>query len=66
MSTTKQSDVLLTPHQVADRLKVSKATVDRWMREGKIPCVPHMLGRGPGRRIYFSWPAVAKALDLKK
>ena len=60
---TKQEG-LLTPHQVAKRIKMSKATVDRWTREGKIPCRAHPLGRGRGRRIYFSWPDVAKALKI--
>jgi len=55
---------LLTPHEVAERIKMSKATVDRWTREGKIPCRPHPLGRGRGRRIYFSWPDVARALKI--
>lgn len=57
-------DRLLTPHEVAERLQLSKGTVDRWMREGKIPCRSHPLGRGRGRRIYFSWPDVAKALKI--
>ena len=56
---------LLTPHEVAYKLSVSKATVDRWMRTGKIPAVPHPLGRGRGRRIYFDWPSVAKALKIR-
>ncbi len=43
----EQIDTLLTPAEVAGRLKVSLPTVYRWIRSGALPC----LRVGRGRRI---------------
>jgi excisionase family DNA binding protein len=41
---------LLTPEQVAERLNVSRITVMRWLRQGKIP------GRKLGEKIWRVHP----------
>jgi predicted site-specific integrase-resolvase len=42
-----QTDVLLTPAEVADRLRVSTATLERWRRNGTGPA---FVKAGPGLR----------------
>ena len=59
-----QSDELLTRHQLAHKLSMSAPTVDRWVRMGVIPAVHHPLGKGRGRKVFFDWQQVAKALKL--
>ena len=55
---------LLTRHEVADRLRISTATLDLWARAGKIPVVYHPLGKGRGRKVFDHWPTVAKTLKI--
>ena len=55
---------LLTVHEVAERLHMSRGTIDRWVREGRIPVVTHPLGPGHGRRVFFDWSSVTRALKI--
>ena len=57
-------ETLLTIHELAGRLYVSRSTVDRWVKEGKVPVVTHPLGPGHGRRVFFDWGAITKALKI--
>jgi len=49
---------LLTPDEVAERLRIRKRTVLRWARTGRLPAV-----RPTCRLIRFSESAVAHALE---
>jgi excisionase family DNA binding protein len=65
MKTTRKNGEWLTRHQVAERLDVHVATVDRWVRLGEIPGPRvHKLGARKGRRVWFDWAAVAKSLGI--
>lgn len=55
----------LRRHEVACKLSVSTATIDNWVRDGKIPAIHHPVGRGRGRVVHFDWTAVQKALGVK-
>ena len=64
VKTNHRNGDLLTRHQLAERLEMSTPTVDRWVRAGVIPVIHHPLGKGRGRKVWFSWPKVAKALKI--
>ena len=55
----------LRRHEVAHRLSVSTATIDNWVRAGKIPAIHHPVGRGRGRVVHFDWSAVCRALGVQ-
>ena len=48
--TTATAGQLLTLEEVAEYLRVSKATVRRWTNSGKLPC--YRLGSKAGRRLF--------------
>jgi excisionase family DNA binding protein len=48
----------LTTKEVAERLRLRPATVLRWARDGRIPCI-----RLSGSVVRFSWTAVAEAIQ---
>lgn len=54
----------LSREELAAELEVHTSTVDRWVRSEIIPATYHKLGKRKGRRVYFDWPAVAKALGI--
>jgi|GEM_PF-1344784 len=48
---------LLTANQLAQRLKVSPVTVQRWSRDGRIPCL-----KLTAKVVRFDYEAVCAAL----
>jgi excisionase family DNA binding protein len=55
---TAQTEELQTAEEIAKRYRVGTATVQRWTREGRIPCVR------PSRRVVRYDPeAVERALE---
>lgn len=46
------SDELLTPEDMAKRLKVSERTIERWQHDGTLPFLRL------GQTVRFHWPAV--------
>ena len=63
MATTQRE--ILRKHEVAERLQMSRTTIDNWVRDGKIPAIYHPLGAGHGRVVWFDWREVCKALRIK-
>ena len=49
---TATNGQLLTLEEVAEYLRVSKATVRRWTNSGRLPC--YRLGGNGGRRLFSS------------
>lgn len=52
---------LVQAWQVAQRLGVSRGTVYRWVRKGRIPA-----GRVKGGKLLLNYAAVLKALGLEE
>lgn len=61
MTTTRKE---LGREELAEKLEMHVSTVDRWVRAGILPVKYHKLGKLKGRRVYFDWPAVARALKI--
>jgi excisionase family DNA binding protein len=52
-------DELLDKPETAYRLKVSKRTLDAWMREGRVPFLKI------GKTVRFRWPDILAHLEHK-
>jgi excisionase family DNA binding protein len=52
-------DELLEKPETASRLKVSKRTLDAWMRDGRVPFLKI------GKTVRFRWPEVVAHLENK-
>ena len=65
MKTAQQSTPEhLTREALAHRLNVSPRTIDRWAMLGHITPLPHPVGPGKGRRVYYDWRQVKKQLGI--
>jgi predicted site-specific integrase-resolvase len=56
-----EGEEYLTKLELSQRLKVGVRTVDRWMREGKVP--PHKFTL---KVVRFKWVEVQRALEEKE
>jgi excisionase family DNA binding protein len=54
---------LLTKKEVAERLRMTPRTVERWMREGFIPYIK--FGRGRRASVLFSWENVLARIESR-
>ena len=50
-------EILLDKYQLAQKLRVSAHTINRWHRTGKIPCLR------VGNLVRFEWSSVKAALS---
>jgi excisionase family DNA binding protein len=51
------SDALLTKRELAPKLKISRRTLDGWMRKGRVPFMKL------GKSVRFRWPDVLERLS---
>ena len=54
----------LTRRELAVRCGVCVRTIERWERAGHIKSLPHPVGPGKGRRVYYDWRQVKKQLGI--
>ena len=50
-------DALLTKSELAPKLKISRRTLDGWMRKGRVPFMKL------GKSVRFRWPDVLEKLS---
>ncbi len=60
VKTLEPPEELLTPEEVASRLKLAVRTVQKWAQKGVIPAHPI----GPGASLRMRWSEVSAALGL--